>query len=164
MKMKAWLDQRFAAWRGADRTKTIQDFAEFLGVEYGALEHWMSGRRNPKRENVARLAEKLGLEAWDAAGFARPRQEGGAQVPGKFMDDWRDMTPEQRQELESFFATITAEELLDFLRAAIDVKRKWRGKRNGAGSGDSAPDELPGASQGGSILKKIGKRQGAGKT
>lgn len=164
MTMKEFLDREFWKWQNGDRTKTLLQFAEYLSVEYGALSAWMNGARHPKRESVTRLAEKLGLEAWDAAGFARPNQGETLRVPGKFMDDWKNLTPEQRSEFESFFATITAEELLDFLRAAIDVKRKWRGKRNGAGSGDSAPDGLPGASQGGSILKKIGRRQSAGKT
>ncbi len=159
--MKQFLDRRFSEWRGADRTKTIQDFGVYLGVEYGALEHWMSGRRNPKRENVARLAEKLGLEAYDAAGFARPRRDGDTQIPDRFVDDWKNLSPEQRQEFEQFFATITAEELLDFLRAAIAVRsRRGRGKRDDDGSGPG-PGESNRGTHGGIGKGKTGLQQSA---
>lgn len=81
--MKEFLDQKFAEWRNADRAKTIQDFSIYLGVEYGALEHWMSGRRSPRRENVAKLAEKLGIETYDAAGLARPQSSNALVLAGQ---------------------------------------------------------------------------------
>ena len=138
--MKEWLDQKFADWRGTDRTKTIQGFSVYLGVEYGALEHWMSGRRKPKRENVDRLADKLGQEAYDVAGLARPGNGVEQRVMSKFASSWNKMPPDLQRETEELFETITVEEFAIYLKEII--KRKMgRAVRGASACDENESDE-----------------------
>jgi transcriptional regulator with XRE-family HTH domain len=68
-----FLNKKFLEWQmeiGYRRTQT--EFAEYLGVEPGTLGHWMNGRRKPDLESVELLAEKLGPEIYDLAGYLRP--------------------------------------------------------------------------------------------
>jgi transcriptional regulator with XRE-family HTH domain len=115
MTMKEWLDNKFAEWRGADRTKTIQDFSIYLGVEYGALEHWMSGRRKPRRENVDKLAERLGLEAYDIAGFARPDGNDADPLKHRLMTILDSLNDDGKQRLAHY-----AESLLNSNQPDVD--------------------------------------------
>ena len=72
MTLKEYLDSEYWKWQAGDRRKTLIQFAEYLGVEYGALTSWMSGTRKPRRENIVKMAQKLGPSVYDATGLARP--------------------------------------------------------------------------------------------
>lgn len=144
--MKQFLDRKFAEWRGSDRRKNIQDFAIYLGVEYGALEHWMSGRRSPKRDNIAKLSEKLGLEVYDIAGYARPGGNGiEPRVYAKFIRGWNDLPPDLQKEVEEIFSTMTPGDFAEFFKELIGRKllRSGRGSENAAGEPGEQPPAHP---------------------
>jgi len=71
-KIKAFLDREYWEWQAGDRNKTIREFADYLGVEYGALSSWMGGVRQPRKENVKLLADKLGDEIYAIMGMIPP--------------------------------------------------------------------------------------------
>jgi transcriptional regulator with XRE-family HTH domain len=151
--MKAWLDQKFADWRGADRAKDLIDFSKYLGIEYGTLNNWMNGTRNPKKENVAKLSEKLGLEAYDVAGFARPGIEGTEPyMVSKFALGWKMFPPDLQRDYEEFFASATSEEVVELFKDVIKT-RLSRGKQV-ASDADDEHDEEPASPQ-----KKSGRKQ-----
>ena len=124
MAIKEYLDSEYWKWQSGDRKKTLIQFAEYLGVEYGALTSWMNGTRKPRYENVVKLAEKLGPGIYDVTEFARP---------GAVGDDLP-MPPElgisaleKLRLLISWMKELTEEERLTVLDEAL--RRKPRGKR-----------------------------------
>jgi transcriptional regulator with XRE-family HTH domain len=100
MTMKDFLSREYWKWQAGNRNKKLIQFAEYLGVEYGALSAWMNGTRKPKKDNVAKLSEKLGIEVYDIAGLARP---GGLAQPVADPDldfinlNWERTPPEVRK-------------------------------------------------------------------
>jgi len=124
MTIKQYLDDEYWKWQSGDRKKTLIQFAEYLGVEYGALTSWMSGIRKPKYENVVKLAEKLGPDVYDTTGFARP----GA--PGSDLSVPPDFSPGvlgRLRQLILWMKDLTEEERLTVLEEALQYgKRRKR--------------------------------------
>jgi len=137
--MKEYLDNQFWKWQAGDRDKRLLDFATYLGVEYGALSAWMNGTRKPRRENVARLSEKLGLEVYDVAGYARPNNgDIDPDLMSTFIQGWRRFPPDLQRDLEELVTTSTDEEAEAIFRRAVQL---WRSDQDGVASddGDDAP-------------------------
>jgi len=68
-----WLESKFLAWMGeAGKRRTLSDFAKYLGVSQSLLSHWLNGRYLPERENVSKLAARLGPEVYELVGMLRP--------------------------------------------------------------------------------------------
>lgn len=81
-KLAKWLNEKFLSWQSqTGERKTIGDFAIYLGVNEGALGHWMNGRRSPSRANADQISRKLGYEILDILGFARPAESYFDELP-----------------------------------------------------------------------------------
>ena len=74
MNFSQWLEQKFLEWQTAQgERKTIQDFADYLGVKGSVLSHWMNEiRKKPNSESIRQLSSKLGFEVYDVLGLPRP--------------------------------------------------------------------------------------------
>ena len=139
--MKDYLDREYWKWQAGDRKKNLVLFAEYLDVEYGALSAWMNGTRKPRRENVDRLAEKLGQGAYDAAGLARP--DNGDIEPrmiSMFTRGWKLFPPDLQRDYEEFFASATSEEVIELFKDVIKT-RLARGKRSAVADDDGSDEE-----------------------
>ena len=68
-----WLESKFVSWMGeTGKRRTLTDFAKYLGVSQSLLSHWLNGRYLPDRQNVSKIAERLGSEVYDLLGLQRP--------------------------------------------------------------------------------------------
>ena len=74
-KLGQWLDQQFLKWQiSQGGSKTVVEFAHYLGVSRDALYKWMNGQRVPDLEYIEKLADKLGVEIYDMLGLQRPNE------------------------------------------------------------------------------------------
>ena len=76
MAFKEWIFQEYVKWQAAEgQPRTVTDFAAYLGVAHPAMQAWMKGRYKPKSVlNVAKLADKLGLEVYEVLGMPRSKK------------------------------------------------------------------------------------------
>lgn len=74
MNFGEWLNENFLEWRKAYSPvkPSVSDWAVYLGVVQQQLSDWMNNKYKPGYKNLAILAEKLGMEVYDAAGQKRP--------------------------------------------------------------------------------------------
>ena len=90
-----FLNESFIAWMSkAGERKTVSEFAEYLNISRSLLSHYMNGSRNPSKENVHKIAAKLGPEIFDLLGLARPDPYLQSIING-----WDDLDEDQRKEL-----------------------------------------------------------------
>ena len=69
----SWLENQYIDWqKSAGSRKTINEFADFLGVSQPLVSMWMNGKRRPGAENIDALAEVLGDEIYDLLNIPRP--------------------------------------------------------------------------------------------
>lgn len=54
---------------------TVTAFAAWLGFTQSAVSQWMNENRTPVGDTVDFLADKLGLEVYDALGMPRPHRQ-----------------------------------------------------------------------------------------
>jgi transcriptional regulator with XRE-family HTH domain len=67
------LEQKFLAWQSEQgKRKTLDEFAEYLGVSRPIISHWLAGKRSPSPESIQTLSSKLGPEIYDVLGLERP--------------------------------------------------------------------------------------------
>lgn len=68
-----YLTKRYLAWQADEgERKTLEDYANYLGVNRSLLSYWMNGSRVPSDENVKKLALKLGNDIYDILKIDRP--------------------------------------------------------------------------------------------
>jgi len=68
-----WLEGKYVEWMSrSGRRKSIQEFAEWLGVPRPHVSRYLGGSRIPSRKNADKIAAKLGPEIYDLLGFQRP--------------------------------------------------------------------------------------------
>jgi transcriptional regulator with XRE-family HTH domain len=73
MNFPQFIEQKFLEWQNAEgKRKTLDEFAEYLGVKRSVLSNWLTGRRNPGAESLRQLSAKLGFEVYDVLGLPRP--------------------------------------------------------------------------------------------
>ena len=68
-----WLDKKFLDWQyeqGGSRTLT--EFAEWLGIPQSSLSNYMTGFRMPNEKAAYKLGAKLGWDVFDLLGLQRP--------------------------------------------------------------------------------------------
>jgi transcriptional regulator with XRE-family HTH domain len=76
MNFSQLLEQKYLEWQNAQgKRKTLDEFAEYLGVGRPILSHWISGTRKPNIESLRRLSGKLGFEVYDVLGLPRPDED-----------------------------------------------------------------------------------------
>ena len=68
-----WLESKYVDWMAkSGRRRSIQEFAEWLGVSRPHISRYLGGSRLPSRKNADKIAAKLGPEIYDLLGFQRP--------------------------------------------------------------------------------------------
>lgn len=84
--------------------KTIQEFAEYLGIKQSILSHYMNEiRKKPSLENIRQIASKLGFEVYDVLGLPRP-DEDLAYITQHWDDVSEEFRRKFRQEVEKQLA------------------------------------------------------------
>lgn len=72
-KFGEWLDSQYLKWQAANGRRTLDEFAEYLGVgSRVTLSRWINGQHKPDKESIDILAAKLGPEVYDLLGLQRP--------------------------------------------------------------------------------------------
>lgn len=73
MEFKNWLMDQFVEWERKQASRqTYSAFARYLDVKQPSLSGWLAGDYVPTGENLEKVANKLGLEVYDALGLPRP--------------------------------------------------------------------------------------------
>ena len=87
-----WLTNQYLDWQKSEGDrKTVQEFADYLGVVQQSLSGWLNGNNIPKSHKaISRLAAKLGNEVYTLLGMEVP---GAIKIPGypnmsKMLDDY----------------------------------------------------------------------------
>lgn len=90
MNFPQFLELKFLEWQKQQGgRKTVKEFAAYLGVSQSTISTWWNEDRRPEGENLVRLANKLGLEVYDALGKPRP------DIDFHYIQsNWEDLTPE----------------------------------------------------------------------
>ena len=71
--LPVFLNKKLLQWQSSlGMRKTLKEYSEYLGVSAQILSMWMNGKRVPGPENIKQLAEKLGIEVYDALDIDRP--------------------------------------------------------------------------------------------
>lgn len=96
MEFKDWLDTKYQKWtEGEKRGKSITKFAKYLGVKQQTLNNYINGDvKKPDAEFLEKLALKLGIEAYDAAGVERPDM-----FLWRIKTAWHGVSQKKREEL-----------------------------------------------------------------
>ena len=70
------LETKYLEWQSQQgKRKTLDDFAEHIGVRRSVLSNWLTGRRNPGAESLRQLSSTLGFEVYDVLGLPRPDED-----------------------------------------------------------------------------------------
>jgi transcriptional regulator with XRE-family HTH domain len=88
-----FLQAKFVDWQHQQRQRrTIEEFADFVGVSRPLMSQWMNGKKQPGSKNRERLIEVFGTDALEAFGID----------PGLYIvqKKWDDLEPETRQEIQ----------------------------------------------------------------
>ena len=68
-----FLTQNYLDWQAAQgEIRTLEEYAEHLGVNRSLLSFWMNGKRVPSEENIDKMSLKLGNEIYDVLNIPRP--------------------------------------------------------------------------------------------
>lgn len=72
-KLPEYLTRKYLGWQTEEgERKTLEEFANYLGVNRSLLSFWMNGTRVPNEDNADKMAEILGNEIYDVLGMPRP--------------------------------------------------------------------------------------------
>jgi len=52
--------------------KTLEDFADYLGISRPLLSFWINGKRVPNEENIEKISLRFGNEIYDVLDLPRP--------------------------------------------------------------------------------------------
>ena len=76
MDFSDWITRKYIEWRGdaIGNTRTITEFAEWIGVSQQLMSGWMKrGGRVPRhQQTISKLAGRFGEEVYDVLGLERP--------------------------------------------------------------------------------------------
>lgn len=88
------LEKKYLQWQTQQgKRKTLDEFAEYLGVGKAILSHWMNGKRKPSPESLRLLSNKLGFEVYDTLNLPRPDED-----LAYISQHWDDVSEEFRRE------------------------------------------------------------------
>jgi transcriptional regulator with XRE-family HTH domain len=95
MKFPQFLEYKFLEWQQREGgRKTVRQFAAYIGVSAASISTWWNENRVPEGDNVRKLADKFGIEVYDALGIPRPDPD-----LLYIQQQWESYTPEERQML-----------------------------------------------------------------
>lgn len=67
-----FLTQNYLDWQAAQgEIRTLEEYAEYLGVNRSLLSFWMNGKRVPSEENIDKMSLQLGNEIYDVLNIPR---------------------------------------------------------------------------------------------
>ena len=93
MTLAKLLEQKFLTWQNEQgRRKTLDDYAEYLGVGRSVLSNWLTGKRSPNTESLRVLSSRLGPEVYDVLGLDRPDPD-----LAFIEQQWQNLTPQARR-------------------------------------------------------------------
>lgn len=73
MQFSEFLERKFLTWQASQgKRRTIGEFAKSIGVAQTTVSSWLNGERKPEGESLRKLANKLGIDVYDALGLPRP--------------------------------------------------------------------------------------------
>jgi len=103
---KDWLNQKFREWeKSQGKSQSYFAFARFLGVSQTTLAAWLDGSAEPRTDDLALIAARLGPEVYTAAGLRQPPTLAQDQLSGAM----RSLPAGLRERLsEAILATATA--------------------------------------------------------
>ena len=114
------LEQHFLTWQAQQgKRKTLDDYAEYLGVGRPILSLWLSGKRSPGTDSLRVLSAKLGPEVYDVLGLDRPDPD-----LAYITQHWEELDPDTRRRLRAQTEKYAAQN---------DMKRSSKKRKN---SGD----------------------------
>jgi len=69
-----WLERQYIEWlQEKGEIASQKEFAEYIGIEPMNLSNYLNAKRKmPDPDSTLKIAEKLGPEAYDVLGLARP--------------------------------------------------------------------------------------------
>ena len=86
------LEQKYLQWQSQQgKRKTLDEFAEYIGVGRPVLSNWLTGKRKPGIESLRLLSNKLGFEVYDVHGLPRPDED-----LAFISQNWENVSPEFR--------------------------------------------------------------------
>ncbi len=92
MNLPQFLEQKYLEWQTAQgKRKTVQEFADYLGISQSVLSHYMNGKRKPTSDNLRMLSGKLGFVIYDVLGLPRPDKD-----LAFISQNWENVSPEFR--------------------------------------------------------------------
>lgn len=90
-----FLERQYLKWQHEQgKRKTLDDFANYLGISRPLLSMWMNGTRRPGAENIELLVKIFGLETYDALELPRPNP-----YLEKISKLFEDLSPEHQRQL-----------------------------------------------------------------
>lgn len=98
MSFPQFLERKFLEWQTREgERKTVGEFAKYLGFAQSTISMWWTGKNTPTDETILRrLADRLGLEVYDALGLDRPDED-----LLWFMNNWDLLPRHVRQSMKS---------------------------------------------------------------
>lgn len=102
MKFPQFLEYKFLEWQQREGgRKTVRQFAAYIGVSAASISTWWNENRTPEGDNVRKLADKLGIEVYDALGIPRPDED-----LLYITQNWQNYTEEEKQQLRGMAAAL----------------------------------------------------------
>jgi hypothetical protein len=97
-----WLQKKYLEWAASQIQpgKMVQsqtDFGRWLGFKQSTFSTWMTGSKVPSGNFVDLLADKLGLEVYDALGLARKMPSDKYLI--YFCENWYRLTEEEKLDI-----------------------------------------------------------------
>lgn len=87
------LERKFLEWQQEQGgRRTVAEFAKWIGVKQSSVSMWWNGANEPSGESIRLLAEKLGLEVYDALNLQRPDPD-----LHYIQSNWELIDPDERQ-------------------------------------------------------------------
>ena len=72
-KLPDYLTKKFLEWQAQlGQRKTLEDFADYLGISRPLLSFWINGKRIPNDENIEKISLRFGNEIYDVLELPRP--------------------------------------------------------------------------------------------
>jgi len=100
LKFPDWINKMFVNWQAEQgRKKSIQDFANYVGVSRPLMNMWMNGNQTPGKGNIEMLANIFGNEVYDSLNLPRPNPYLQTAV-----NNWEFMSEEKQEKISRMIA------------------------------------------------------------
>ena len=92
-----------------DKGLNQNELAELCGVSPSSVSQWESGEKRPRRDNLKKLADVLGVSVEYLLGNEKnPVQIDMDRVDKELLKDLEDLTPDEKQKTHAFVAGLKA--------------------------------------------------------